>query len=73
MSKFDYNIIIIGGGSAGLVSAYIGSTIKAKVALIENNKMGGDCLNTGCIPSKALIRSTKILSYIRRHKEFGIK
>ncbi len=73
MSKFDYNIIVIGGGSAGLVSAYIGSTIKAKVALIENNKMGGDCLNTGCIPSKALIRSTKILSYIRRHKEFGIK
>ena len=73
MAKFDYNIIVIGGGSAGLVSAYIASATKAKVALIEKNKMGGDCLNTGCIPSKALIRSAKILSYIKRHQEFGIK
>ena len=73
MAKFDYNIIVIGGGSAGLVSAYIASSIKAKVALIEKNKMGGDCLNTGCVPSKALIRSAKILSYIKRHREFGIK
>jgi dihydrolipoamide dehydrogenase len=73
MAKFDYNIIVIGGGSAGLVSAYIASATKAKVALIEKNKMGGDCLNTGCIPSKALIRSSKIISYIKRHKEFGIK
>jgi len=60
-------------GSAGLVSAYIASAAKAKIALIEKNKMGGDCLNTGCIPSKALIRSAKILSYIKRHREFGIK
>ena len=73
MAKFDYNIIVIGGGSAGLVSAYIASATKSKVALIEKNKMGGDCLNTGCVPSKALIRSTKILSYIKRHQEFGIK
>ena len=73
MAKFDYNIIVIGGGSAGLVSAYIASSVKAKVALIEKNKMGGDCLNTGCVPSKALIRSAKILSYIKRHKEYGIK
>ena len=73
MAKFDYNIIVIGGGSAGLVSAYIASATKAKVALIEKNKMGGDCLNTGCVPSKALIRSAKILSYIKRHREFGIK
>ena len=73
MAKFDYNIIVIGGGSAGLVSAYIASATKAKVALIEKNKMGGDCLNTGCIPSKALIRSSKIISYIKRHREFGIK
>ena len=73
MAKFDYNIIVIGGGSAGLVSAYIASATKAKVALIEKNKMGGDCLNTGCIPSKALIRSSKIISYIKRHSEFGIK
>ena len=73
MGKVDYNIIVIGGGSAGLVSAYIASTLKAKVALIESHKMGGDCLNTGCVPSKALIRSSKILSYIRRHREFGLK
>ena len=73
MAKVDYNIIVIGGGSAGLVSAYIASAIGAKVALIEKHKMGGDCLNTGCIPSKALIRSTKILSYIKRHQEFGLK
>jgi len=73
MAKMDYNIIVIGGGSAGLVSAYIASAVKAKVALIEKHKMGGDCLNTGCVPSKALIRSTKILSYIKRHKEFGLK
>ncbi len=56
-SKFDYNMVVIGGGSAGLVSAYIASAVKAKVALIEKHKMGGDCLNTGCVPSKALIRS----------------
>ena len=73
MGKVDYNIIVIGGGSAGLVSAYIASTVKAKVALLEKHLMGGDCLNTGCVPSKALIRSTKILSYVKRHREFGIK
>ncbi|MCF8719802.1 dihydrolipoyl dehydrogenase [Nitrospina gracilis] len=73
MSKKDYNLIVIGGGSAGLVSAYIGSVLKAKVALIEKHKMGGDCLNTGCVPSKALIRSGKILSYIQRHEKFGLK
>jgi len=73
MEKMDYNIIVIGGGSAGLVSAYVASAVKAKVALIENYKMGGDCLNTGCVPSKALIRSTKIISYIQRHREFGLK
>ena len=73
MSKRDFNIIVIGGGSAGLVSAYIASAVKAKVALIEKHRMGGDCLNTGCVPSKALIRTAKILSYIRRHEEFGIR
>lgn len=73
MAKMDYNIVVIGGGSAGLVSAYIAAAVKAKVALIEKHRMGGDCLYTGCVPSKALIRSTKILSYIKRHKEFGIK
>ena len=73
MAKKDYNIIVIGGGSAGLVSAYIGSVVKAKVALIEKHQMGGDCLNTGCVPSKALIRTGKILSYIQRAQDFGLK
>ena len=73
MSKYDYNVIVIGGGSAGLVSAYIAAAVKAKVALIEKNKMGGDCLNNGCVPSKALIRSAKMLSYAKRAKEFGFK
>src|SRR3989344_4268631 len=71
--KFDYNMIVIGGGSAGLVSAYIASAVKAKVALIEKHKMGGDCLNTGCVPSKALIRSAKIFNYFRRANEFGLE
>jgi pyruvate/2-oxoglutarate dehydrogenase complex dihydrolipoamide dehydrogenase (E3) component/uncharacterized membrane protein YdjX (TVP38/TMEM64 family) len=70
---FDYNIVVIGGGSAGLVSAYIASAIKAKVALIEKHKMGGDCLNTGCVPSKALIRSAKIINYLKRAEEFGLE
>lgn len=71
--RFDYNMVVIGGGSAGLVSAYIASAVKAKVALIEQHKMGGDCLNTGCVPSKALIRSAKMLSYARRAKEYGFE
>jgi dihydrolipoamide dehydrogenase len=69
--KFDYNLVVIGAGAAGLVTSYIAATVRAKVALIEKHKMGGDCLNTGCVPSKALIRSAKILSYVRRAKEFG--
>lgn len=71
--KFDYNMVVIGGGSAGLVSAYIASAVKAKVALIEKHKMGGDCLNTGCVPSKAFIRSAKIFNYFRRAGEFGLE
>ena len=73
MTKYNYNIIVIGGGSAGLVSSYIASAVKAKVALIEKHKMGGDCLNTGCVPSKALLRSAKMISYAKRAKEFGFK
>jgi uncharacterized membrane protein YdjX (TVP38/TMEM64 family) len=61
---FDYNMVVIGGGSAGLVTAYIGAAVKARVALIEQHRMGGDCLNTGCVPSKALIRSARLLSQI---------
>jgi pyruvate/2-oxoglutarate dehydrogenase complex dihydrolipoamide dehydrogenase (E3) component/uncharacterized membrane protein YdjX (TVP38/TMEM64 family) len=70
--RFDYNLIVIGAGSAGLVSAYIGSAVKAKVALIEKHKMGGDCLNTGCVPSKALIRSARLLAEARDSTQFGI-
>ncbi len=71
--KFDYNLVVIGAGAAGLVTSYIAATVRAKVALIEKHKMGGDCLNTGCVPSKALLRSAKILSYVRRSEEFGFK
>jgi pyruvate/2-oxoglutarate dehydrogenase complex dihydrolipoamide dehydrogenase (E3) component/uncharacterized membrane protein YdjX (TVP38/TMEM64 family) len=71
-AKFDRNIVVIGAGSGGLVSAYIAAAVKAKVTLVEKHKMGGDCLNTGCVPSKALIRSAKLLSHMSRSKEFGI-
>ncbi len=71
--SFDYNLVVLGAGSAGLVSSLIGSAVKAKVALIEKEKMGGDCLNTGCVPSKALIRSAKMASYAKRAAEFGFK
>ncbi len=71
--KYDFNVLVIGGGSAGLVTAYIAAAVQAKVGLIEKHKMGGDCLNTGCVPSKALIRSAKIFNYFRRSAEFGIE
>ncbi|MDP1613169.1 MAG: FAD-dependent oxidoreductase [Sulfuritalea sp.] len=72
-ARFDRNLIVIGGGSAGLVTAYIAAAVKAKVTLIEKHRMGGDCLNTGCVPSKALIRSAKFLSHTRRAAEFGCR
>jgi dihydrolipoamide dehydrogenase len=71
--SFDTNLVVIGGGSAGLVTAYIAAAVKARVTLIEKHKLGGDCLNYGCVPSKALIRSAKFLSHIARSPEFGIK
>jgi pyruvate/2-oxoglutarate dehydrogenase complex dihydrolipoamide dehydrogenase (E3) component/uncharacterized membrane protein YdjX (TVP38/TMEM64 family) len=70
---FDYNLLVIGGGSAGLVSAYIAAAVKAKVALIEKDKMGGDCLNTGCVPSKALIRSAKAADTLRHANRYGLE
>ncbi len=70
---FDRNLIVIGAGSGGLVSAYIAAAVKAKVTIIEKHKMGGDCLNTGCVPSKALLRSAKFLSHIKRAGELGFK
>ncbi len=72
-ARYDCNLVVIGGGSAGLVTAYIAAAVKAKVTLIEKHRMGGDCLNTGCVPSKALIRSAKFLSHARRCKELGMK
>ena len=72
-ASFDRNLVVIGAGSAGLVTAYIASAVKAKVTLIEKHKMGGDCLNTGCVPSKALIRSAKFISHVKRAREFGIR
>ena len=71
--SFDYNMLVIGGGSAGLVSAYIAAAVKAKVALIEKEKMGGDCLNTGCVPSKALIRSAKAADTLRHANRYGLE
>jgi len=71
--RFDRNLVVIGGGSAGLVTAYIAAAVKARVTLVEKHVLGGDCLNTGCVPSKALIRSGKFLSHARRAKEFGIR
>jgi pyruvate/2-oxoglutarate dehydrogenase complex dihydrolipoamide dehydrogenase (E3) component/uncharacterized membrane protein YdjX (TVP38/TMEM64 family) len=72
-ARFERNLIVIGAGSAGLVSAYIAAAVKAKVTLVEKHKLGGDCLNTGCVPSKALIRSARLLSHMRRAREFGIR
>ena len=69
---FDRNLIVIGAGAAGLVSAYIAATVKAKVTLIEAHKMGGDCLNYGCVPSKALIRSAKLAHQIRHAERYGL-
>src|SRR2546421_4396598 len=72
-ARFDRNLIVIGGGSAGLVSAYIGAAVRAKVTLIEKHRMGGDCLNTGCVPSKALIKSARVLSQMRRAADYGLR
>ncbi|MGD9925119.1 MAG: FAD-dependent oxidoreductase, partial [Pseudorhodoplanes sp.] len=71
--RFDYNLIVIGAGSAGLVTAYIATSARARVALIEQGKMGGDCLNTGCIPSKTLIRSAKLASEGKHSEKYGLK
>ena len=70
---FDRNLIVIGGGAAGLVTSYIAAAVKANVSLIEDNKMGGDCLNTGCVPSKALIRSAHTAHQIRNAEQFGLQ
>ena len=71
--RFDRNLVVIGAGSAGLVSAYIGAAAKAKVTLVEAHKMGGDCLNFGCVPSKALIKSAKIAHQMRHADYYGLQ
>jgi pyruvate/2-oxoglutarate dehydrogenase complex dihydrolipoamide dehydrogenase (E3) component/uncharacterized membrane protein YdjX (TVP38/TMEM64 family) len=70
--RFDRNLIVIGAGAGGLVTAYIAATVRAKVTLIEAKEMGGDCLNTGCVPSKALIRSARAAHDIRTASAFGV-
>ena len=70
---FDRDVIVIGAGSGGLVAALIVATVKGKVTLIEKHKMGGDCLNTGCVPSKAMIRSAKLAADMRRGPDLGFK
>lgn len=71
--KFDRNLIVIGAGAAGLVTSYIAAMVKAKVTLIEGHKMGGDCLNTGCVPSKSLLRTGRMIADMRRARDFGLK
>ncbi len=71
--RFDRNLVVIGAGSAGLVAAYIAAAVKARVTLIEKHRMGGDCLHTGCVPSKALIRAAKYVHQIQRARDYGMK
>lgn len=72
-TTFDRDIVVIGAGSGGLVSSYIAAAVKAEVSLIERHKMGGDCLNTGCVPSKALIRSAKLMDTIKHSAHYGVE
>ena len=70
--RFDCNLIVIGAGAAGLVTSYIAATVKARVTLIEQDRMGGDCLNTGCVPSKALISTARLAARMRRADRYGL-
>ncbi|MBL8325601.1 MAG: FAD-dependent oxidoreductase [Rubrivivax sp.] len=71
--SYDRNMVVIGAGAAGLVTSYIAAAVKAKVTLVESHKMGGDCLNYGCVPSKALIKTATLLRQMRHSGEYGIK
>ena len=70
--QYDRNLVVIGAGAAGLVTSYIAAAVRAKVTLVEAHQMGGDCLNTGCVPSKALIRAAKLAHEVTRANEFGL-
>ncbi len=72
-ARFDANLIVIGAGSAGLIASLIAATVRAKVTLVEQGRMGGDCLNTGCVPSKTLIRSAKIAHYLKDAQRYGLR
>jgi pyruvate/2-oxoglutarate dehydrogenase complex dihydrolipoamide dehydrogenase (E3) component/uncharacterized membrane protein YdjX (TVP38/TMEM64 family) len=72
-ARFDRNLVVIGAGSAGLVAAYIAAAVRARVTLVEKERMGGDCLNTGCVPSKALIRTARLLSQMKNSQALGIR
>jgi pyruvate/2-oxoglutarate dehydrogenase complex dihydrolipoamide dehydrogenase (E3) component/uncharacterized membrane protein YdjX (TVP38/TMEM64 family) len=71
--RFERNLVVIGAGSAGLVAAYIAAAVKAKVTLVEKDRMGGDCLNTGCVPSKALLKSARVVADMRRAADYGLR
>ena len=71
--RFDRNMVVIGAGAAGLVTSYIAAAVKAKVTLVESHKMGGDCLNYGCVPSKALIKTATLARQMRHSADYGIK
>jgi pyruvate/2-oxoglutarate dehydrogenase complex dihydrolipoamide dehydrogenase (E3) component/uncharacterized membrane protein YdjX (TVP38/TMEM64 family) len=71
-TSYDRNLVVIGAGAAGLVTSYIAAVVKAKVTLVESHKMGGDCLNYGCVPSKALIKTATLMRQIRHSKDYGI-
>jgi uncharacterized membrane protein YdjX (TVP38/TMEM64 family) len=73
VARYDNNLIVIGAGSAGLIASYIAATVRAKVTLIEQGAMGGDCLNTGCVPSKTLIRSARVAHTLRTASDYGIR
>ena len=71
--RFERNLVVIGAGSAGLVAAYIAAALRARVTLVEKARMGGDCLNTGCVPSKALLRAARLAADIRQAHEYGLR
>ncbi|GAM58282.1 FAD-dependent NAD(P)-disulphide oxidoreductase [Vibrio ishigakensis] len=71
--KFDRNMIVIGAGAGGLVTSYIAAAVKAKVTLIEAGEMGGDCLNYGCVPSKAIIKSANMANSIKNAHHYGLE
>lgn len=71
--QFDRNLVVIGAGAAGLVTSYIGALLRARVTLVERDRMGGDCLNTGCVPSKALLRSARAAHEARQATALGIR